>query len=47
MLPLAEREDLVAAHLVVKRDELWAKLGALRAIGATGIVALPTDAVLP
>lgn len=47
VLPLAERDDLVAAHLVVKRDELWAKLGALRAMGATGIVALPTDAVLP
>jgi ATP phosphoribosyltransferase len=47
VLPLSERDDLVAAHLVVKRDELWAKLGALRALGATGIVALPTDAVLP
>ncbi len=47
VLPLAERDDLVAAHLVVKRAELWAKLGALRALGATGIVALPTDAVLP
>jgi ATP phosphoribosyltransferase len=47
VLPLSERDDLVAAHLVVQRDELWAKLGALRAIGATGIVALPTDAVLP
>lgn len=47
VLPLSERDDLVAAHLVVQRDELWAKLGALRALGATGIVALPTDAVLP
>lgn len=47
VLPLAERDDLVAAHLVVERDDLWAKLGALRALGATGIVALPTDAILP
>jgi ATP phosphoribosyltransferase len=47
VLPLSERDDLVAAHLVVQRDELWAKLGALRELGATGIVALPTDAVLP
>jgi ATP phosphoribosyltransferase len=46
VLPLAERDDLVAAHLVVERDDLWAKLGALRALGATGIVALPTDAIL-
>ncbi|MGY6502367.1 MAG: ATP phosphoribosyltransferase [Acidimicrobiales bacterium] len=47
VLPLAERDDLVAAHLVVQRKELWNKLGALRELGATGIVALPTDAVLP
>ena len=47
VLPLSERDDLVAAHLVVERSELWAKLGALRELGATGIVALPTDAVLP
>jgi ATP phosphoribosyltransferase len=47
VLPLSERDDLVAAHLVVDRDDLWAKLGALRALGATGIVALPTDAILP
>jgi ATP phosphoribosyltransferase len=47
VLPLSERDDLVAAHLVVERSDLWAKLGKLREIGATGIVALPTDAVLP
>ncbi|QGG96852.1 ATP phosphoribosyltransferase [Actinomarinicola tropica] len=47
VMPLAERDDLVAAHLVVERSDLWAKLGALRELGATGIVALPTDAVLP
>jgi ATP phosphoribosyltransferase len=46
VLPLAGRSDLVAAHLVVDRSELWSKLGDLRALGASGIVALPTDAIL-
>jgi ATP phosphoribosyltransferase len=46
LLPLAGREDLVAVHLVVQRDNLWARLGDLRELGATGIVALPTDAIL-
>jgi len=47
VLPLAGRDDIVAAHIVVKRANLWSKLGELRALGATGIVALPTDAILP
>lgn len=46
VLPLAGRDDLVAAHIVVKRANLWSKLGELRAMGATGIVALQTDAIL-
>ena len=46
VLPLAGREDLVAVHLVVQRDQLWAQLPALRSLGATGIVALPTHALL-
>ena len=46
VLPLAGRDDLVAAHIVVRRSNLWARLGRLRALGATGIVALPTDAIL-
>ncbi len=46
VLPLAGRDDLVAAHIVVQRKNLWAKLGELRAMGATGIVALKTDAVM-
>lgn len=46
VLPLAERTDLVAAHLVVERANLWSRLSELRALGATGIVALPTDAIL-
>ncbi len=46
LLPLAGRTDLVAVHLVVQKDDLWGKLPALRALGASGIVALPTDAIL-
>ena len=46
VLPLAGRDDLVAAHIVVERANLWSRLGRLRELGATGIVALPTDAIL-
>ena len=46
ILPLAGRDDLVAAHIVVKKAALWSKLGVLQAIGATGIVALNTDAIV-
>jgi len=46
ILPLAGNDDLVAAHIVVKRENLWAKLADLRALGATAIVALPTDAIV-
>lgn len=46
LVPLAGRDDLVAAHMVVRKENLWAKLPELRAIGATGIVALPTDAIV-
>jgi ATP phosphoribosyltransferase len=47
VLPLAGREDLVAVHFVVGAGELWARLGDLRALGATGIVALQPQALLP
>lgn len=46
VLPLAGRDDLVAVHLVVEESVLWERLGDLRRIGATGIVAMPTDAIL-
>jgi len=46
LLPLAGRQDIVAAHMVVQRNELWTRLSELRALGATGIVALPTDAIV-
>lgn len=46
VLPLAERADLVAVHLVTTAGDFWARLQELRALGATGIVALPPDALL-
>jgi ATP phosphoribosyltransferase len=47
VLPLAGRDDLVAVHFVVRNGDLWARLGDLRAMGATGIVALTPQALLP
>ncbi len=47
VLPLAGREDLVAVHMVVTAADLWERLGDLRALGATGIVALQPQALLP
>jgi ATP phosphoribosyltransferase len=47
VLPLAGREDLVAVHFVVAAEELWGRLSDLRALGATGIVALEPQALLP
>ncbi|HVM19510.1 MAG TPA: ATP phosphoribosyltransferase [Egibacteraceae bacterium] len=47
VLPLAGREDLVAVHFVVTADAFWGGLGQLRAMGATGIVALRPEALLP
>lgn len=47
VLPLAGRADLVAVHFVVSADDLWVRLGDLRALGATGIVALEPQALLP
>jgi len=47
VLPLAGRDDLVAVHFVVRQSHLWERLGDLRALGATGIVALQPQALLP
>ena len=47
VLPLAGRQDLVAAHFVVPAVDLWERLGDLRALGATGIVALEPQALQP
>jgi phosphoribosyl-ATP pyrophosphohydrolase len=47
VLPLAGRDDLVAVHLVVSAQAFWIHLAKLRELGASGIVALPPDALLP
>jgi len=47
VLPLAGRDDLVAVHLVVQAGSFWTRLARLRELGASGIVALPPDALLP
>lgn len=46
VLPLAERVDLVAVHLVIPADAFWANVGRLRELGATGIVASSPDALV-
>ncbi len=47
VLPLSGRDDLVAVHLVTDAGSLFQRLGDLRTLGASGIVALPPDALLP
>lgn len=46
VMPLAGRDDLHAVHFVVETTVLWKRLGELQNLGATGIVALPPDALL-
>jgi ATP phosphoribosyltransferase len=46
VLPLAGRDDLVAVHLVVEASAFWTRLAELRAVGASGIVAVAPDALL-
>jgi ATP phosphoribosyltransferase len=46
VLPLAERTDTVAVHVVIEADELWDRLAQLKEIGATSIIAVKPDAVL-
>ena len=46
VLPLAERDDLVAVHLVLSAAAFWSGLGRLRELGASGIVALAPEALL-
>jgi ATP phosphoribosyltransferase len=47
VLPLAGRTDLVAIHLVMPAAAFWPQLAKLRELGASGIVALQPDALLP
>jgi ATP phosphoribosyltransferase len=46
VVPLAERTDVVAVHFILTTTTLWSKLGELRTLGATGIVAVPPAAIL-
>jgi ATP phosphoribosyltransferase len=46
IIPLA-REDMVAVHAVVDAEEVVGLLGPLRAAGATGILVLPVEKLLP
>ncbi|MEM9517694.1 MAG: ATP phosphoribosyltransferase [Actinomycetota bacterium] len=46
ILPLAGRDDLVAVHIVVNKANLWSKLSTLQELGASGIVAIPTEAIV-
>ena len=46
ILPLAGRDDIVAVHLVADSALFWSRLHDLQALGATGIVALPPDALV-
>jgi ATP phosphoribosyltransferase len=46
VVPLAERDDVVAVHFILPTTTLWSQLGELRKLGATGIVAVPPAAIL-
>ena len=46
LLPLAGPDYLVAVHLVTEAGTFWERLQDLRTLGATGIVALPPDALV-
>ena len=46
VIPLA-REGMIAIHAVVGADEVWGLLPRLKAAGASGILVLPIEKVLP
>lgn len=46
VVPLAE-EDMVALHSVVEADEVWSVLPRLKAAGASGILVLPIEQLIP
>lgn len=46
IIPLAH-EGMVAIHAVVASDEVWGLLGRLRTAGATGILVVPIEKLLP
>jgi ATP phosphoribosyltransferase len=46
IIPLAH-EEMVAVHAVVEADEVWGLPGRLRAAGASGILVVPIEKLLP
>jgi ATP phosphoribosyltransferase len=46
VIPLAH-EGMVAVHAVVGADEIWGLLPRLRAAGASGILVVPVEKLLP
>ena len=46
ILPLA-REGMVAVHAVVGADDVWGLLGRLKAAGASGILVMPIEKLIP
>lgn len=46
IMPLAHA-GMAAVHAVVGADEVWGLLGRLRAAGATGILVVPIEKLVP
>ena len=45
-MPLAH-DGMVAVHAVVAADEVWGLLGRLKGAGASGILVVPIEKLLP
>lgn len=45
IMPLAE-EGWVAVHSVIKEEDFWQKINALKALGAEGIVVMPAEKII-
>lgn len=46
VMPLAD-PDMIAVHAVVDADKVWALLGPLKAVGATSILVMPIEKLIP
>jgi ATP phosphoribosyltransferase len=46
VIPLAH-DDMIAIHSVVRSDAVWGLLPALKAAGASGILVLPIEKIVP
>jgi ATP phosphoribosyltransferase len=45
-MPLAD-PTMIAVHAVVDADKIWALLGPLKAVGATSILVMPIEKLIP